>query len=271
VSPKKLFPKEGLATEVDAAMVDTFAGIGRALRSYFRGEVFEFSRLPQGPALLVGNHNAGITMFEPLLLALSLYEERQELLHFLAHDAMLAMPVLGKMLRKAGVIRADHERAGEALADGRKVMVFPGGNHEAFRPFSQRHRVDFKGRKGFARLALRHKIPIVPVLCLGGHETFFVLRRGARLARWTGVKKLLRSDSFPLFLGLPWGVGVGPIFHLPLPAKTIVEVGEPISVEEYPPGSHDDEELCRKLSARVEAKVQEMMDAHAALKRSPWR
>lgn len=255
--------------ELDSVVIDRTVRVLRALRSYFRGEVFSFSRLPEGSALLVGNHNAGITMFEPFLLGLTLYEEKRELIHYLGHDAMISMPVVGDLLRKVGVIRAGHESAGEAFAAGRKVMVFPGGNHEAFRPFSQRHRVDFKGRSGFARLALQNGVPIVPVLCLGGHETFFVLRRGARIARWTGMKKLFRSDSFPLFFGLPWGLGLGPIFHLPLPAKTVVEVGEPIPVSEYGPDAHKDEATCRELGAKVEARLQEMMDARASRRRLP--
>jgi 1-acyl-sn-glycerol-3-phosphate acyltransferase len=234
--------------------------VGYPLRRYFRGEVLHLSRLPKGPALLVGNHNAGITMFEPFLLSMMLYESTKEAIGYLAHDLMLELPIVGGFLKRLGVIRAGHGPASSALDAGYKVMVFPGGNYEAFRPFSDRHRVDFNGRHGFARLALQKRVPIVPVLCLGGHETLFVLRRGSRIAKALGLKKLLRTDSFPIFFGLPWGIGIGPIFHLPLPAKTIVEIGEPIHVSGYKDDAHLDASACHDLASRVVTALQQMMD-----------
>ena len=41
---------------------------------------------------------------------------------------------------------------------------------------------------------------VVPVLNLGGHETLYVVWRGEALARISGAKRILRSDSFPQIL-----------------------------------------------------------------------
>jgi 1-acyl-sn-glycerol-3-phosphate acyltransferase len=255
--------------EADPELNRVVAAALRLLRRYFRGEVLGLDRIPAGPALLVGNHNAGITAMEPFLLGLAWYERTGELLTSLGHDAMVALPVVGNLLVKLGTIRADHEVATRALASGRKVLVMPGGNYESFRPYWRRHRIDFGHHAGYVKLALGAQVPIVPVLCLGGHETFFVLSSGHSLARITGVKKYLRSDSFPIFLGLPWGLGVGPIFHLPLPARLLVEVGEPIDLSAYQPADAANLEVVREISARVQSRLQQLMDRRAAERRWP--
>ncbi len=111
---------------------------------------------------------------------------------------------------------------------------------------------------------------VVPVLNLGGHETLYVVWRGEALARISGAKRILRSDSFPLFFALPWGVALGPIFHLPIPAKLDVEVGEPIDLWDYLEGDDpEDRATLERLSGLVQDRLQQMMDRRAARRRWP--
>jgi len=257
--------------DLDTELVELCLPAFDLLQRYFRAEVHGIDRIPDGPALLVGNHNAGITFTDPFFLGTAWYRHAgpEDPLHYLAHDAMVRIPALGNFLMRGGAIRASHHTAEAAFTAGRKVVVFPGGNYEAFRPFRERHRVDFGGRTGFVRLALRNRVPIVPVLHFGGHETFVVLRRGKRLAKLLGVKKYLRSDAFPLFLGLPWGIGVGPVFHLPLPAKVQVVVGEPIPLDDHGPEAADDRETLCAIRDQVQDRLQQMMDRRAVERRWP--
>ncbi len=257
----RLDPDE--ARDPDLALLKVAKPLIGALRKYFRAEVIGLERMPSGTALVVGNHNGGITFLEPFILGEEWYSRTGELLYYLAHDAMVALPAVGNALMSLGAVRASHSCADRALAEGRKVVVFPGGNFEAFRKYSARHRIDFGGKTGFAKLAIRNQVPVVPVLSIGGHETFFVLHRGEKIAELFGVKKYLRSESFPIFLGLPWGIGIGPIFHLPLPAKMLIEVGDPIPIDDYPPEAEFDEDKVTDLAVRVETCLQEMMDRRA--------
>jgi len=257
---------------IDTALIDKLLPIGHVIRKYLRGRVLGIEHIPDGPALLVGNHNAGITFLEPVLLGLAWHALKQgeDGFFYLAHDALMSIPGLGPILAKGGAVRANHRNADAVFAAGRKVAVWPGGNYEAFRPWSQRHQVDFGGHRGFVRLALRNQVPIVPVMSLGGHEAYFVLSRGERFAEWTGIKKHFRSESFPLFLGLPWGVGVGPLVHLPLPVRTMVEVGPPIPVDAYPPDAASDDAVVQSLYEIVQETIQAMMDRQLALRRWGW-
>src|SRR5439155_18096505 len=106
--------------------------------------------------------------------------------------------------------------------EGVSVADFTGGDYDCFRPWTQRHTIDFAGRKGFVRLALRTGVPIVPVVSCGAHNSVVVLSRGERLARWMPHMRLMRIKVMPIMLGPPWGISFG-IPTLPLPTKTTVD------------------------------------------------
>ena len=241
------------------------------LARYFRTEIHGLERMPPGPAVLVGNHNSGITFFDPMFLGSAWYKYSGggDDFVYLVHDAMLLTPLLGSFLRKMGAARASRAMARETLEAGRKIMVYPGGNYEAFRPFHLRHTVDMGGHQGFCKTAIQQQVPVVPVVGVGTHESFYVIARGHRLAKLTGLSRLLRMESFPLILSLPWGLSLGPVFHFPLPAKLTLTVGDPIPVDAFPPEAADDPEAVQRLYDQVAAAMQGIMDEVAGKRRFP--
>lgn len=238
------------------------------MRLYFRFETRGLEEVPRGPALMLINHDAGITDAEVIAMGARWYRRRgvDERIIGLMHDAMFGVPYLGNMLCAVGAVRASQESGEKALRRGLKVMVAPGGNIEAFRPWRERHRIKFAGRKGWARLALRTGVPIVPVVFLGGHETFMVLHDGQEIVRALGLKRLIRAETFPIFLGLPWGIGVGPLFHLPLPVKCVARFLPAIPVE---PGDENDPEQVDALYDQVTMTMQVALDELVAERRLP--
>jgi 1-acyl-sn-glycerol-3-phosphate acyltransferase len=145
---------------------------------------------------------------------------------FLGLDMALALPVAGSFYRRMGAVPASAQNAAEAFRRRAPLLVYPGGDHEAFRPWRQRGRIDFGGRKGFVTLALEHRVPVIPVTAAGSHETTFVLARGDRLAASMGLEKM-RVKVFPFTLGLPFGLAPGFVPQLPFPSQITIEVGEP--------------------------------------------
>jgi 1-acyl-sn-glycerol-3-phosphate acyltransferase len=242
-----------------------------ATRIYYRLEVEGLERVPDGKALVVINHNAGITFAELLGFGARFLAERglDDPIYGLGHDGILAVPLLKNFLIKAGGVRASHRHADRVMEANRKILVAPWGNLEAYRPFKDRNRIDFGGRTGFLKLAVRHGAPIVPAVFIGGQETFAVLHDGRFLARALGLKKLLRIDTFPIFLGLPWGLGIGPLFHLPLPAKCKVRVLDPIPTDGYSPEDEHDEAKLRELYGKVTGAMQQALTEMAAERRWP--
>ena len=212
---------------------DTLPRLWLLASLYFRAEVRGLQNIPEeGPVLLVGNHSGGNLTPDThvFTLAFSTYFGVERRFHQLAHNLVLSMPGLG-MLRKYGTVAATPENAQRALDVGAALLVYPGGDYEVHRPSWESGRVDFGGRRGFIRLAKERKVPLVPVVAIGGQETALFLSRGERLAKLFGLDRMFRLKVLPISLALPWGVNVGDMLgHIPLPAKITIQVLEPIDV-----------------------------------------
>lgn len=234
----------------------------KLLHGYFRCQVHGLDNLPRTPFLGVANHSGGI-LIPDTLLWISAYHNRGENppLVTLCHDGMFHYPkFLSEWLAKFGAIRAEQELALKALKSGFAVQVYPGGDHDACRPFSQRNKIVFAGRKGYVQLAREAGVPIVPVVSIGAHEALVILFEGRKIASFLGVDKRFRLKSFPLSLCLPWGMWLGPIpGYLPLPTKVELSVLPPMTVE----GSDDDFDL------RVRELMQDELDRLASKRRLP--
>jgi len=212
---------------------ETLPGLWMLASLYFRADVRGLQNIPEeGPVLLVGNHSGGNLTPDThvFTLAFSTYFGVERKFHQLAHNLVLSMPGLS-MLRKYGTVAATPENAQRALDAGAALLVYPGGDYEVHRPSWESGRVDFGGRKGFIRLAKEKKVPLVPVVAIGGQETALFLSRGERIAKLLGLDRMFRLKVLPVSLALPWGLNVGDMLgHIPLPAKITIQVLEPIDV-----------------------------------------
>ncbi len=224
-----------------AYIEETLPAVGAWTEGYFRGEVEGLENIPADePVLLVGNHSGGTLIADTFVFTMKFYEHfgPRRRFHQLAHDIAATLPGLG--IRQFGTVRANHDNARKAFELGAPVLVYPGGDHESFRPSWETDKVDFGGRKGFIRLALEQNVPIVPVVAIGGQETALFLTRGGGLAKALGLDRLLRLKVLPISLAIPWGLNVGDFLgHVPLPAKITVEVLPPIDLREMYDGEPD--------------------------------
>jgi 1-acyl-sn-glycerol-3-phosphate acyltransferase len=233
--------------------------LGRLFRGYFRGEVHGLERIPEGPALLVGNHSGGTMIADTFVFSTCFYEHfgPERRFHQLAHDLAARLPGLG--IRPWGTVRASHENAKRAFELGAPVLVYPGGDWETFRPSWQGDRIDFANRKGFIELACEENVPIVPVVSIGGQETALFLTRGERAARLTGLDRAARIKVLPVSLGPPFGVSVLDLPpRLPLPAKIEIEVLEPIELRERFGEHPDPDEVYEQVTAEMQAVLDEL-------------
>ena len=155
------------------------------VNAWYRPEIRGIERVPRsGPVLVVGNHTGGVNSPEVQIsqLAFSVFLGVERPHYQLAHRMVLNSPV-GGIVRRFGTVEADPGNAELALDEGAMVTVFPGGDYEVYRPSWESAKVDFGGRKGFLRLALRKDVPIVPMVTIGGQETALFLSRGEWLAK----------------------------------------------------------------------------------------
>ncbi len=214
---------------------DTLPHLWLAVQLYFRAEVHGFENVPDEPVLFVGNHSGGANTPDTFVFTLAYHTfmtvEGRPLVA-LAHDAVVRVPVIGDIARKYGMVAAGQSAAAELLSEGANVLVYPGGDVEALRPWRDRNKIVFDGRKGFLRLAHSRRVKIVPVVAVGGQETFFVLNDGRKMAKLLRVDKLLRAKTMPFTLSVPWGLMLADLPHIPIPAKIRMQILPPIDLWE---------------------------------------
>ena len=181
----------------------------------------------------------------------------------LMHDMPFQVPAAGTWLNAAGAIRASTDNARAALARGAGVLVFPGGDVDACKPYASRYEIRFGERRGFIRTAIREQVPIVPVVSVGAHESLFLFTDGQRIARRLGLKKYFRSNVAPIGLALPWGIVLGiPYPHLPPPVKVHTRILRPIDLE-VPRSAANDPQVVEAGFQRVVLKMKVAMEALA--------
>ena len=153
----------------DPAFVTRLLPVLDIVLTYFDPEVHGFDRIPvDRPVLIVGNHSGGTYMPDFWAFLRAWIRERgpAEPLYSLGFDFTFSLPVVGSMVRRMGSVPASPANAGRLLERGNSLIVYPGGDVDDYRPWTERHRVDLHGRTGFVRLALRHQVPVVPMVKL---------------------------------------------------------------------------------------------------------
>jgi 1-acyl-sn-glycerol-3-phosphate acyltransferase len=243
----------------DPEYIEQALGMVRAYTRYFSPEVRGLEHLPaDGPALVVGNHCGLFYMPEVWVAALSIVDRRgtEHPAYSLTYDLLFALPVIGPFLRRIGAIPASSAEAEAALDAGALVLDYPGGDWEACRPWLDRNTIDFGGRTGFIRLALRTGVPVVPVVAHGSHDAVIVISRGEAIARALGLGAF-HIKVFPILLG-PFGLTTAITPPPPLPSSVTVEFLPPIGWSDLGPEKAEDTAVVDRCATEV---IETMQDA----------
>jgi 1-acyl-sn-glycerol-3-phosphate acyltransferase len=232
---------------------------------YLTVTVRGWENVPPAPALIVSNHSGGTSIPDAwgLGFAWHTHFQMKRPLHVLAHELVFSIHPIGRMFARAGVLRALPELGQKVLRDAKRdLLVMPGGDVDVWRPYSERYKVKFAGRTGYAKLALRMGVPIVPVANAGAHETLRVLTDGAKVARFLRFPELFRASIFPVSLSIPWGLTIGPWPHLPPPTHLRYRIGRPVLPRGgfCKPGEDPAPAQIAEYDASVRAAMQELLD-----------
>ncbi|HEY9701834.1 MAG TPA: lysophospholipid acyltransferase family protein [Allocoleopsis sp.] len=195
---------------------------------YFRVTTDGWENIPSfNKMLIVGTHNGGFAAPDMLMFMYDWYKRfgTERLSYGLMHPQVWrSFPFLAPQAVQCGAIIAHPKMAIAALRKNASVLVYPGGAEDVFRPNSLKNKIHFAGRKGFIKLAIRESVPILPAISKGAHDSIFVLaeiyQQLKQLHQW-GMPWLFDVDPivFPIYLGLPWGLAIGPLPNIPLPVQ----------------------------------------------------
>jgi 1-acyl-sn-glycerol-3-phosphate acyltransferase len=237
---------------------------------WFRMEFDGWENLPDPPVLLVGIHSGAPFVWDAWTVGVQWWRRfgQDRPLHGTAHDVLMAMPLVGRYFRAMGVLPAAPDSMATALAEGRDVAVWPGGEVDSLRPWTERDRANLAGRKGFVKMAIRAGVPIVPIATVGGADAMPVLIRGDQLSRGLRLDKVLRLKVFPLAVSLPWGIAPAALPQFPLPAKIRTRLMPAVEVD-HDPDRADDDDYVEEKYWDVQNSIQRGMDALARKRALP--
>jgi 1-acyl-sn-glycerol-3-phosphate acyltransferase len=239
--------REGLVDR-DPLVRRLFAAARALIRvGYFTFEVEGVNFLPrEGPVVYAQNHSGWFPL-DAFFLTFAIAEAQglARAPYFATVDAALETPGLRALLSRFGALPASSFRRPERLPpEVQSVGIFPEGVRGNCKPFWYAYQLrDFN--RGFVRVAVTRRAPIVPTAILGGEECVPVA--------WT-VRFLapLIGSILPLPLSL-----------VPLPAHWRIIFHEPIRLD-APKEAVTDHAYCSRVARRVQEIVQGTLDREVA-------
>jgi 1-acyl-sn-glycerol-3-phosphate acyltransferase len=236
---------------------------------YFRVETSGWQHIPANQSvMLVGSHNGGLAAPDMFMMIYDWFRRfgLERPVYGLMHPAVWqVLPSLADIAAEVGAVMAHPKMAIAALKQQASVLVYPGGAKDLFRPHGLRHKICLGGNKAFVKLAIEYEVPIVPLISYGAHDTLMILvdfyPQLQQLHEW-GLPWLFNVDPevFPIYLGLPWGIGIGPLPHIPLPVKLHTQVCAPITFTKYGRTAARDRDYVNQCYNQVCTEMQQAMN-----------
>lgn len=230
------------------AAMEAFSGLCALHARYFRYRCEGFEHLPATSSLITGYH--GRPAYDMFLLLALIRRRRRRAVYGITHRTVMKRATTAKLFRAFGLYDGNDAETAEIVRRGDPIAVLPGGTRECFRSSRVLYRVDWGGRRGYLRFAVRHGLPIVPVASSGVDEFFRIYGDG-----YANSKRLFGTDLLPLCL--PLGLGGLPFpLGLPRPMHVRQLVGPPIRLT----GDPDDPDWLEHAHEGVVSAVQELID-----------
>ena len=243
--------------------IETVKRATAAARSYFRPQYFGLENVdPSQPALYVCNHTIYGFLDGPLLFQ-KLYEEKGIVLRALGDNAHFKVPLWGKMLKRGGSVPGSPENCTQLMENREHILVYPGGGREVAKRKGEQYKLTWKTRTGFARMAIEHQYPIIPVAALGADDAYDVVwdaydlmesKVGQLLLKNKLINSVLRGGD----LVMPLAKGVGPTL-IPKPEKFYFLLGDPIHTDRFQ-GQHKNKEVQWQLRKEVMERIESQLD-----------
>jgi len=230
-------------------------------KKYWRVEMTGLDYIPaEGRALLVSNHSGQLPLDGAMLATgIMLNHPAQRLVRSLYAAWFPTLPFVSDFLTKCGQVLGTDDNGIRLLANDELVAVFPEGYKGVGKLYKDRYRLARFGRGGFVRMALRTGAPMLPVAVVGAEETYVSLAKSDLMARLTGF------PYFPISPTWPW---LGPLGLIPLPTKWYIDIGEPVTLDQYEASAADNVMVVSQLTDQMRNVVQKMLYARLKQRRS---
>lgn len=227
-----------------------------------RVEVFGIDNVPEkGAGIIIANHG-GIIPLDAAYIASAMIIEREppRLVRTLVERFLPSIPYFYTFISRVGQTVGTYENAEIILEQGELLQIFPEGAKGATKPYYKYYNLE-EFNVGFMELAIRKKVPIIPVGVTGSHEQAPVLFNSKLMA------KLLHMPAFPV---TPFWPLFGPMGGIPLPSKYRIVFGHPMDFSNYDEETINDPDKIRELVNKVQSEVKHLVDIGLDMRKVPF-
>lgn len=234
--------REPALGEVDQDLIRKVLIPYKLIRSYCRVTVEGLDKIPMGRCVVAANHTGWLGL-DYANLAISIHDGLGRVPRGVVHQAWFVTKRIGDVARRLGLVPASQQITVALLRQGRLVVIFPEGEHGAFKPITEETKYQlYEFKRGFVRAAMTAQAPVVPCAIVGGEE-----------ANPSLATLKLTDTLFRLPLPIPRNV-------LPYPVKWRISFLDPIRMEKYDAKDAANTPLVHKMAADVRDLIQEEIE-----------
>ncbi|XP_035225585.1 transmembrane protein 68-like [Stegodyphus dumicola] len=198
-----------------------------------------------GPALIVFYHGAMPVDWYYLLAKTIIHKKR--LICAVGDRFLFHVPAFDALIDCFQIYPGTIDTCADILRKGNLLAIAPGGVREALFG-DESYPLIWGTRKGFAKVAMEAKVPIIPVFTENIREAFFTLRFGKKWLR--GIYEKTRIPLVPIYGGFP--------------VKLKTFVGQPVPYDpEITP-----EEMVERVAERMKCMIKKHQQLPGSLSRS---
>jgi 1-acyl-sn-glycerol-3-phosphate acyltransferase len=254
------------------------------LDHYFRPRLLGRQRIPErGPVILAPNHSGNAFPYDAMILDSLLWKrdglapERKFRSLFekeLSQTWWMRPFGLDDFWRRCGGVDITFDNFERMIQRGDRLIYYPEGVRGIGKGFNRRYQLQ-RFHTSFAVLAMRHRVPVVPVHVVNAEWIVpfsFTLRPVDRLMQRLFHVPFLPLPAAPLGILFPWA------WWMALPARLVFVVGEPIDVravaneEGLTDCAWPDRTRLNRVAARIRQSMQGDLDrAVARYGRRPYQ
>ena len=172
------------------------------LKHYHRYEVHGMEHIPKAGAAIIAISHSFAT-YDILLLASEIYLKTGRYCAGLADRRIFQTPGLSQFFSRIGAVNGTPEAGQELLCKDNLLMLSPGGMRESLRSSSEKYQVNWEGRLGFARLAIKAQVPVILAACPAADDIFTLYENPLTYTIYQNFKW-----PFPILRG--WGPSLIP-------------------------------------------------------------
>lgn len=221
-------------------------------KNYFKVRVFGRENVEDIPYMVISNHTGQIAI-DGMLISTSFAMEVDppRILRAMVERFFTGLPFIGTWAAEGGAVLGERQNCIKLLEKKQSVLIFPEGVRGVSKSTSNFYKVQ-SFTKGFFRIALSSKSPILPIAVVGAEETFPYVYQATSIAKMLGLPALPISANY-----------------LPLPSPIDIYIGKPYEIPDGLDADSPDSDINKHIF-ELENIVQTMVDEGLSNRREFW-